>query len=153
MRGVRRSARLAGWVTGCAAGLVACGDSTGQDEFPPLAQGVIEGTITGTDGQPLDSVNVDLVIPADLSNKYSIGLAGTVTDSDGGFTLPVQLTAGPPPLPDTVEIYVRASAWPPKYPAPPGEDSTSDSVLVATALGPREVPAPVTAASITLPVP
>jgi hypothetical protein len=154
MRGLRRSARVAGWVFGCAAGLVACGDSTGQDgEFEPLAQGLVEGTVRGADGQPLGAVNVDLVIPDSLDNLYGIGLPGTETDSDGGFSLPVQLLSGGPPLPDTVEIYVRASAWPPTYPAPPGEEKTTDSVLVAIALAPHGVPAPVTTASISLPIP
>jgi hypothetical protein len=140
-------------VLACVAGLVACGDSTGQDEFPPLAHGAIQGTVTGTGGEPLDSVNVTLVIPDSLSERYTIGLPGDLTDSDGGFSLPVQIAAGPQPLPDTVEVYVRTSAWPPKYPAPPGEENTTDSVLVAVALGPPEAPAPVGTASITLPLP
>jgi hypothetical protein len=73
--------------------------------------------------------------------------------SDGGFSMPIDIFAGPPPFPDTVEIYVPASAWPPKYPAPPGQERTSDSVLVATVLAPAEAPPPVTTVSLTLPIP
>lgn len=154
MRAARRSVRVAAWVLRCATGIVACSNSTDTDgEFPPLAQGGIEGVVTGRDGEPLDSVNVTLVIPAELSEHYDFGLPGDLTDSNGRFSLPVAIFGGPTPLPDTVEVYVRASAWPPKYPAPPGENQTSDSVLVATALEPRGNPPPIAETSITLPFP
>ena len=155
MCGVRQSSRLAGWMVGCALGLVACGDLTGQNEFPALAHGQIEGTVSGIEGQPLDSVNVTLVIPANLRDQYAIGTPGALTDGDGHFLLPVEIFTAPDPadLPDTVEVYVRASAFPPKYPPPSGEERITDSVLVAAALKPRENPAPLTAAPIRLSVP
>jgi hypothetical protein len=142
-------------MVGCAAGLVACGDSTGQDEFPALAHGQIQGTVSGTEGQPLDSVDVTLVIPANLRAQFAFGTPGVLTDADGHFLLPVEIFTAPDPadLPDTVEVYVRASAFPPKYAPPTGEEKITDSVLVATALEPRENPAPLTAAPITLSVP
>ena len=92
MRGLGRSAQVAGWVFGCAAGLVACGDSTGQDgEFEPVAQGMVEGTVRGADGQPLGVVNVDLIIPADLDGQFSFDFTSTETGSAGDFSLPVNL--------------------------------------------------------------
>ena len=154
MRSARQSVRPTIWILGCTAGLVACG-TTPPGEFPAIAHGVIEGTVRGTAGQPLDSVNVTLVIPAQLSGQYAFGTPGMLSRADGSFSLSVEIytAADPANLPDTVGLYVRGSAFPPKYPAPPGEEKISDSVLVATALGSPDISPPVTEAPITLPIP
>ena len=66
----------------------------------------------------------------------------------------VSLVAAPDPtaLPDTLAIYVTATARPPRYAPPQGGVAVRDSVFVAVAMAPSPEPAPVTEVQLTLPV-
>lgn len=149
MRGVARLTSM----LACTAGLSACSSSTGG-EFQPLAQGVIEGTVVGTQGQPLDSVVVTYVVPEGVGDQFSWTTPGVTTGSNGRFSLPVQII-GPDDattFPDEIGVYVRGLAEPPKYPAPPGKENTVDSVLVTAQLKRRDEPPPVVSATLQLPI-
>jgi hypothetical protein len=155
MRGWNGSVSLWVLMVGCAAGLTACGGPTVHDDFPAFAHSTIEGTVLGTRGQPLDSVNVSLGIPPELDMHYSFGQPGALTGTDGSFLLPLAIYSelDSTNFPDTVRVYVRAAGFPPKYAPPPGEEKIADSVLVAAAMEPPTNPAPRTDITITLPVP
>jgi hypothetical protein len=57
----------------------------------------------------------------------------------------------PTSLPDTLAIYVTATAQPPRY-TPPQGVAVRDSVFIAVAMAPSPEPAPVTEVQLTLPV-
>jgi hypothetical protein len=149
---MRGMARLSS-VTACAVGLAACSDST-SGEFPPAAHGTIQGIVVGTQGQPLDAVLVTLLDPVGVGGQYSFGFPGYTTGSDGRFSLPVTIKepVEGTTIPDEFDVYVRGTAEPPKYPAPPGKENTTDSVLVTARLKPRDEPPPVVSATLQLPI-
>jgi hypothetical protein len=155
MRVLPSSVRLLGWGW-CLLGCWACGTET-NDDFPSLTRGVVEGVVRGSNDQPLDSVNVVLVIPEALDQQFTFGAPSVVTDSDGSFSIAVEILdrAEPTaPLPVSVEIYVGATALPEKYPPPSGEESIVDSVLVDVSLVENgQGPAPTTTTAIELPIP
>jgi hypothetical protein len=130
-----------------------CGDDA-PGEFRALAEGTVVGTVTGTGGAPLDSVRIELTVPSQVAGLFDIGGGGGQTDAEGRFTVPVSIYAAPDldALPDTLAIYITATAFPPRYPPPQGETLTHDSVLAAVALAPVDDPAPVTEVELTLPV-
>ena len=111
------------------------------------------GSVTGIGGSPLDSVHIELTVPSQLS-LYTIAGGGPVTDANGQFSVTVSLVEAPDPtaLPDTLAIYITATAQPPRYTPPPGSVAVRDSVFVAVAMAPSAEPAPVTEVQLTLPV-
>ena len=152
--GLGRGTRLGGAVVAvCLLGWGCGGEEAG--EFSALAEGTVIGTVTGTGGAPLDSIRIDLTVPSQIASLFDIGGGGGQTDAEGRFSVPVAVltAANPQALPDTLAIYITASAFPPRYPPPEGETLVHDSVLAAVALAPEGDPAPVTEVNLTLPVP
>jgi hypothetical protein len=147
--GVGRQARVMAWVAAAACG----SDSTGHNEFPPISEGTVTGTIIGIGGVPLDSIRVELTVPSQL-DLYTIAGGGGISDPTGRFSVPVQVLDVPDPNapPDTLAIYITATALPPRYPPPPGDTQVRDSVLAPVALAPSDQPTPVTELELTLPV-
>ena len=129
-----------------------CGTDPGG-EFGTLSEGTVAGSVTGVGGAPLDSVHIELTVPSQLS-LYTIVGEGGVTDASGHFSVTVSLMAAPDPtsLPDTLAIYVTATAQPPRYAPPQGGVAVRDSVFIAVAMAPSPAPAPVTEVQLTLPV-
>jgi hypothetical protein len=149
---MRGAARL-GSVLTCVAGFVACGSSTGG-EFPIIAHAVVEGTVVGTQSQPLDSVLVAPVFPASL-DRWGFARSSATTGADGKFSLPIEIRDGPSEatdFPTEVNLYIAGLAEPPKYPAPPGKDNTVDSVAVTVQLKPGDEAPPVFHATLQLPI-
>ena len=144
--------RLAGLLA-AAVVTAACGDSTDQNELPPLSEGTVRGTVSGAGGTPLDSIRIELTVPSQLS-LYGITGGGGLSDVEGRFSVPVSLVATPDSNapPDTLAIYITATALPPRYSPPAGEVSVRDSVLVPVALAPGGQPPPVTEVDLMLPV-
>lgn len=142
------------WTLALAAALAACGDTTGEGEFPPLANAVVTGTVAGELGVPLDSVRIGLGVAAALDAGYVFASADVLTDAQGRFSLPVALLSVPDTaaLPDTLRIAITATALPPRYTPPPGEQSVRDSALADVAFAPRPDPAPTTEIRMVLPV-
>ena len=145
-----RSVRLAA----CLVAGAACGDdSTGHNEFPPISEGTVIGTVTGIGGAPLDSVHVELTVPSQL-DLYTVTGGGGISDVDGQVSMPVAIMAAPDPNapPDTLALYITATALPPRYTPPPGDTSVRDSVLAPVAFAPSDQPTPVSDVQLALPV-
>lgn len=142
------------WMLALGSALAACGDATDQSEFPPVANAAVTGTVTGELNVPLDSVHIGLAVPPALAAGYSFGSPDVLTDAQGRFTLPVAMLSAPAQAapPDTLRIAITATALPPRYTPPPGEQRVRDSALVDVAFGPRPEPAPITEIHIVLPV-
>jgi hypothetical protein len=151
-----------GWGTVRATGLgallalslaaVACGDDNGPDEFPPLAEGTVIGGVTGLGGAPLDSVRIEITVPEELA-LYQLASNVGLSDAEGGFSILVSLLVAPDPEapPDTLAIYVTATAMPPRYTPPAGDPFVRDSVLVPVDLAASR-PVPVSEVHLALPV-
>jgi hypothetical protein len=132
----------------------ACGsDSTSHNEFPPISEGTVVGTVTGEGGAPLEAVHVELTVPSQL-DAYTVTGGGGISDAAGRFSVPVSVLTVPDPdaPPDTLGIYITATALPPRYTPPPGKTQVRDSVLAPVALAPSDEPTPVTEVGLTLPV-
>jgi hypothetical protein len=150
-RGTIRAAGLAALLA-LSLAATACGDSTGSDEFPPLARGTVIGNVTGLGGAPLDSVRVEITVPDELA-LYQLASNVGLSDAEGGFSILVSLLVAPDPEapPDTLAIYVTATAMPPRYTPPAGDPFVRDSVLVPVALA-ASGPVPVSEVHLALPV-
>ena len=131
----------------------ACGSDSTSHNDPPIAAGTVAGTIAGVGGTPLEGVHVELTVPSQL-DAYTVAGGGGISDAAGRFSVPVSVLTVPDPdaPPDTLGIYITATALPPRYTPPPGETEIRDSVLVAVALAPSDQPTPVTEVELTLPV-
>ena len=147
-------ARLGGLGALLAASLAAaaCGDGSGLDPAPPLASGTVIGSVTDVGGAPLDSIQIGISRPAELA-LYDLQTAGASTDARGEFSFTVGLFLAPDPQspPDTVAVYVTATALPPRYTPPAGDPAVRDSVLVPLALA-ASGPVPVNEVHLTLPL-
>ncbi len=102
---------------------------------------------------PLDSIRIAITLPAELA-LYEIAPTSACRPMPmGRFSLPVSLVAAPDPQapPDTLAIYVTASAMPPRYTPPAGDPFVRDSVLVPVALA-ASGPVPVSEVHLALPV-
>ena len=142
------------WTLALGSALAACGDATDQSEFPPLANAVVTGTVAGALDVPLDSVHIGLTVPPALAAEYAFGSADVLTDAQGRFTIPIAMLSAPASgaLPDTPRIAITATALPPRYTPPPGEQRVRDSVFVDVAFAPRPESAPITEIRIVLPI-
>lgn len=144
------------WIAALAMALgvltIGCSTDAGG-EFGTLSEGTVTGSVTGIGGVPLDSVHIELTVPSQLSLFTIVG-GGGVTDANGRFSVPVSVLAAPDPnaLPDTLAIYITATALPPRYAQPAGDAGVRDSAFVAVALSPSGAPVPVTEVDLTLPV-
>ena len=129
-----------------------CGTDPGG-EFGTLSEGTVTGSVTGIGGAPLDSIHIELTVPSQLS-LYTIVGGGEVTDANGHFSVTVALMGAPDPnaLPDTLAIYITATALPPRYTPPQGDVGVRDSVFVPVAMAPSDEPSPVTEVDLMLPV-
>ena len=151
-RGMARAAGLAA-LAALSLAATACGDdAVNNGDIPPLARGIVIGGVTGAGGVPLDSVRIALTRPAELA-LYDFAPGSVATDAEGTFSLPVSLISAPDPQapPDTLVIYITASAEPPRYTPPLGSPSVRDSVLVPVALA-ATGQVPVSEVHLTLPV-
>jgi hypothetical protein len=142
------------WTLALGSALAACGGATDINEFPPLANAVVTGTVAGALNVPLDSVHIGLTVPPALAAQYSFGSADVLTDAQGRFTFPIAMLSAPAPaaLPDTLRIAITSTALPPRYTPPPGEQRVRDSALADVAFAPRPESAPITEIRIVLPV-
>jgi hypothetical protein len=149
--GMVRVTALGGLLAASLAAL-SCGDESGLEPDPPLARGTIIGSVTGAGGAPLDSIRIGIVRPAELA-LYDLQTAGGSTDAQGEFSFEVDLFLAPDPQspPDTLAVYVTATALPPRYTPPAGDPAVRDSVLVPVALA-ASGPVPVTEVHLALPV-
>ena len=142
----------AGMAAVCSLALGCATDEGG--EFESLASGTVTGSVTGAGSAPLDSILIELTVPSQVSSLFAIAGGGGRTDAEGRFSVPVDVVGAenPEALPDTLAIYITATALPPRYTPPQGETSVRDSALVPVALAPRGEPVPVTEIELTLPV-
>src|ERR1043165_9019547 len=93
--GIGRQARAGAYLfAGVAA--TACGSDTTADTSPPISEGTVIGTITGTGGVPLDSVRIELTVPSQL-DLYTVTGGGGISDASGRFSVPVSLLSAPDP--------------------------------------------------------
>ena len=131
-----------------------CATDEGGGEFQSLASGTVTGSVTGTGSEPLDSILIELTVPSQVSSLFAIVGGGGRTDGEGRFSVPVDVIGAenPEALPDTLAIYITATALPPRYAPPEGETSVRDSALVPVPFAPRGDPVPVTEVELTLPV-
>jgi hypothetical protein len=137
---------------GCALA-VGCATEDGS-ELQALASATVTGSVTGSGGAPLDSVAVDITVPDQLNSLFDLDGEPGRTDANGRFSIAVEVltAADPGALPDTLAIYITATATPPRYLPPNGRTSARDSVLVPVAFAPAGDPPPVTETRLTLPV-
>jgi hypothetical protein len=115
---------------------------------------VVEGTVVGTGGQPLDEIVMAPVFSADLLDQWAFAKSSATTHSDGKFSLPIEIRSGDEltEFPETVSIYVAGLAEAPKYPAPPGRENIVDSVAVTVHLKVGDEPPPVVSVTLQLPI-
>ena len=93
-------------VVGAAA---ACSDNPSNTEpFGVAAISRLTGTVTNSDGRPLDSVRIFVSVPNSIYAGYAT--AQTLTNSAGKYVVDVQRMRqlGDPPTPDTVRVEIEA---------------------------------------------
>jgi hypothetical protein len=121
-----------------------------QGEFQPSHHAVVQGVVTGRQGQPLDSVTV---VAWRLARGAMVVQTRAVTDAQGRFTLPLLGTVGPLPTPVPERAVLRGFAYASRYPRGPQGSVALDSTIVDVTLVPVAQAAPVVHARITLPLP
>ena len=119
-------------------------------EFQPSHHAVVQGVVTGRQGQPLDSVTV---VAWRLAGGAMVAQTRAVTDAQGRFTLPLLGTVGPEPTPVAERAVIRGFAYASLYPRGPEGSAALDSTIVEVTLVPVAQEPPVVQARITLPLP
>jgi hypothetical protein len=142
--------------------VLACGPTRAPSAGAPPASGgefrdthhaLVRGTVVNGRGQPLEEVEVAAVRLADPS-LASLAYHSVRTDGAGRFTLPVGMIAHRPGSDTaTVQLVVRAAAFPPRYPRPsPNAYHTMETTVAVRVVHTGRPPEAVTA-RLVLPVP
>ena len=110
------------------------------------------GNVTGLGGVPLASVRVEITVPEEL-DLYQLDVQRRPVGRRGCILYPgiAPRRSRPKAPPDTLAIYVTATAMPPRYTPPAGDAFVRDSVLVPVDLAASR-PAPVSEVHLALPV-
>lgn len=95
----------------------------------------LQGRVTNARRAPLDSVEVVTLRLADPS-QGSLSFHRATTDTAGSFSLPVALITRAGSDTATVEVVVRATAFPPRYPRPTATSYYTAETTVAVRVGP-----------------
>jgi hypothetical protein len=126
-------------------------DGSPPGEFAPTHHALVEGVVTSLAGQPLDSVTV--VAWRLAEGQGSVAQERVVTDAAGRFRLPVRVTVGPQPAPQSARAVIRGFAYASRYPRGPEGRVAMDSASVPITLVPLGQAPRSAEARITLPLP
>ena len=142
--------------------VLACGPSRAPSgDAPPTAGGefrnthhaVVRGSVVNGRGQPLREVEVAAVRLADPS-VASLAYGSVRTDGAGSFTLPVGMIVHHPGTDTaTVQLVVRAAAFPPRYPRPSPDAYYTAETTVAVRAVRTSRPAEAVSVRLVLPLP
>jgi hypothetical protein len=121
-------------------------------EFRDSHHARLQGTVTNAAGAPLDSVEVVTLRLADRS-RGSLAQHRARTDAAGRFLLPVGLIAPGGTDTATVEVVVRATAFPPRYPRPSGDGFYGAEIVVPVRVVPASRAPEVIPIRLVVPVP
>lgn len=143
----------------------ACAPAPGGDvDGPPMPAGGmggefrdshharLRGTVTDARGAPLDSVEVVTLRLADPS-RGSLAQHRARTDAAGAFYLPVGMIAPGGTDTATVEVVVRATAFPPRYPRPSADGFYTAEITVPVRVVPANREPAVVPVRLVVPVP
>lgn len=121
-------------------------------EFRDSHHARLQGTATDPRGAPLDSVEVVTWALADRS-RGSLAQHRAWTDAAGRFFLPVGLIASGSTDTATVEVIVRATAFPPRYPRSPAGGYYTGEIVVPVRIVPANRRPAIVPIRIIVPVP
>lgn len=121
-------------------------------EFRNTHHALLRGTVLSERGQPLEAVEVATLRLADPSFA-SLAYHRTWTDAAGSFTLPVGMIAHARTDTATVQVVVRASALPPRYPRRSADAYYTTETTVAVRVVPAGREAAPVSVRLSLPVP
>lgn len=121
-------------------------------EFRDTHHARLQGTVTNAAGAPLDSVEVVTLRLADPS-RGSLAQHRVRTDAAGRFLLPVGLIAPGGTDTATVEVVVRATAFPPRYPRPSADGFYAAEIVVPVRVVPASRAPEAVPVRLVVPVP
>jgi len=125
---------------------------TAQGEFRDTHHAVVRGSVVNGRGQPLEGVEVATIRLADPS-VASLAYHRTWTDASGAFTLPVGMLAHHAADTATVQVVVRAAAFPPRYPRPSPSAYHTVETTIPVRVAPVSRPPDVFPIRLVLPIP
>ncbi len=121
-------------------------------EFRDSHHARLRGTVTDSRGAGLDSVEVVTLGLGDPS-RGSLSQHRAWTDREGRFLLPVGMIAGGGTDTATVDVVVRATAFPPRYPRPAANTYYTAQVTVPVRVVPVGREPHVVAVRLAVPLP
>lgn len=124
----------------------------GRGEFRDSHHARLQGTVANAAGAPLDGVEVVTLRLADRS-RGSLAQHRVRTDAAGRFFLPVGLIAAGGTDTATVDVVVRATALPPRYPRPSADGYYEAEIVVPVRVVPANRAPEVIPVRMVVPVP
>lgn len=121
-------------------------------EFRDSHHARLQGTVTDARGAPLDSVEVVTAGLVDRS-RGSLAQHRAWTDAAGRFELPAAMIADGGTDTVTVDVVVRATAFPPRYPRPTAHSYYTAQAAVPVRMVPVGRPPAVIPVRLVLPLP